>query len=332
MEWERRRQEQAHVYTAYAKELQKQFDAGYLAELIPYRHFIVWKAVQTQDKCKKPPYNPRTHRLASAADPTSWGSVQEALAALQSGAYNGIGFVFSEADPFASLDLDKCVHDNRQINFREEQLIRQIQSYAEYSPNDGAHLIVKAELPFHTLKRGNLEIFNSRHSLSLTLRHIPGTPATIEDRQAELNALVQSLAQPESEHPTPRVIWQQPQQQQEQQQLSEVERKLLEHWKSQPGNFRRYFDGDQSLWLAGSQHKVYSKSEAAFVLCLMLLTKTQDDTEQVKRLFRASGLFDPLKTDRISGHDPQTGRPVTYLEMTIFNALKKRGNTPKSHS
>ena len=45
--------------------------------------------------------------------------------------------------------------------------------------------------------------------------------------------------------------------------------------------------------------------------------------EQVKRLFRQSGLYDPDKTDRIAGHN-QTGKAVTYLEMTIYNALRKR--------
>jgi hypothetical protein len=60
------------------------------------------------------------------------------------------------------------------------------------------------------------------------------------------------------------------------------------------------------------------------VLVLYLLSWTGDDVEQVKRLFKKSGLYDPQKSDRITGKDPNTGRPVTYLEMTIFNAMRKR--------
>jgi hypothetical protein len=64
----------------------------------------------------------------------------------------------------------------------------------------------------------------------------------------------------------------------------------------------------------------------------MLLTRTQDDVEAVKRLFRASGLFDPAKTDRPSGHDFVTKKSVTYLEVTIFNALKKRPKPSQSQN
>jgi len=35
-------------------------------------------------------------------------------------------------------------------------------------------------------------------------------------------------------------------------------------------------------------------------------------------------LYDPEKSDRISGRDPQTGKQITYVEMTIYNALRKR--------
>ncbi len=162
-------------------------------------------------------------------------------------------------------------------------------------------------------------MFASAHTLSLTLRHVSGTPTAIEDRQAELDNLLASFPKRGwEEHPTPHVVWQS-----EIQQITEVERKLIEHWKREHANFARYYEGDRRLWLR-SKKEVESKSEADFVLCLMLLTKTHDNTEQVKRFFRASGLFDPQKTDRPSGHDPRTGKPVTYLEMTIYNALKKR--------
>jgi primase-polymerase (primpol)-like protein len=259
------------------------------------------------------------HRLAFPTDAATWGTLEEALIALQSGAYNGIGFAFSEQDPFVGIDLDHCVHDNRRIDYRQAQLIRRMKSYSEYSPRDGVHMIVKARLPITTLKRGNLELFNSGHMMALTVRHIAGTPLTIEDRQAELDALYQRLiSSPSEEVTSPVVVWQG-----ETRGLTEVEKRLIVQWKTEWQTFKCYYEGDSSLW-QGDTKAVASKSEADCVLCLILLTKTHDNVEQTTPLFRASGLYDRQKTDRQTGHDPVTGRPVSYLEMTIFNALRKR--------
>ncbi len=60
------------------------------------------------------------------------------------------------------------------------------------------------------------------------------------------------------------------------------------------------------------------------MLVLMLLTRTHENIEQTKRLFRKSGLYDPAKTDRFHGLDPNTNQPVTYLEMTVQKALHLR--------
>jgi primase-polymerase (primpol)-like protein len=154
-----RRQEEARLYTAYAKELANKFNAGYLSELTPYPQFTVWRAVKEENnehKWKKLPYNPRTRGLASPTDPATWGTLDDALSALATGAYNGINFVFTETDPFLAIDLDHCAHDNRRIDYREEQLIRKLGSYSEYSARDGAHVIVKATLPITSRKYGNL--------------------------------------------------------------------------------------------------------------------------------------------------------------------------------
>ncbi len=318
-------QEQAEVYRKYANELRGRLDIlGNLRELTPYKQFIVWKAEYVDGKLKKPPYNPRTHRLASPTDPKTWGTVHEALTALSTGRYNGIGFTFTQDDPFVGIDLDRCAFNNGQIDYTQAKFIRQMDTYTEYSPRDGVHLLVKARLPITTIKRGDLEIFSHGHTMSLTWRHVPGTPLTIEERQDELDALTQSLMHPSApDRPAPALDWQTGTQQ-----ITRVEENLVQHWKEESVGFRRYFEGDRRLWQEGRGRRVRSKSEADFVLCLMLLSRTHDDVEETKRLFHASELFDPAKTDRISGHDPRTGRPVTYLEMTIFNALRKR-NEPR---
>ncbi len=312
------RQEREH-FTAYASELAEKFNSGLLKELTPYRQFTVWRYKEIEGKKKKPPFNPRTHRPASPTDPSDWGTWQEALKALSTGLYNGINFVFTENDPFIGIDIDHCVHNNRRIDLPAALLIRHFHSYTERSPRDGLHVFIKAHAPFTTRKLNTIELFNSGHTLSLTLEHVTGTPAAILNRQKDLDNLLANFPERGGEDLlNPHIIWQR-----EQQELTIVEKRLVEQWMKESSNFSRYYTGDRELWL-GKRKQIESKSEADFVLCLMLLSRTHDNTEQVKRFFRASGLYDPEKTDSIRGHDPATHQPVTYLEMTIFNALKKR--------
>ncbi len=85
----------------------------------------------------------------------------------------------------------------------------------------------------------------------------------------------------------------------------------------------------RELWDGGNPHRRITRdgrpdsSAADFDLVLMLLywtgdNETNDTSNQVERLFRASGRYDE-KTDRITAH-----KRYTYLQMTIYNARQKR--------
>jgi putative DNA primase/helicase len=60
-----------------------------------------------QKKPTKTPYSVRGG-YAKINDPATWATFDEALGALQSGAYNGIGFVFTQT-PFVGVDIDGCL-------------------------------------------------------------------------------------------------------------------------------------------------------------------------------------------------------------------------------
>ena len=103
-----RLQEQRH-YAGYAQDLRERLHSGLLSELTAYPQFVVWKYTVENKKLKKRPYQPITHMPAKTNDPSTWTDVTVALQALATGRYNGIGFVFSETDPFTGTDLDACV-------------------------------------------------------------------------------------------------------------------------------------------------------------------------------------------------------------------------------
>src|SRR5438132_10343189 len=101
-------QEQTN-YAGYAQDLRERLQSGLLSELTPYPQFVVWKYTVEHGKLKKRPFNPRTYTAARTNDPSTWTRVEHSLHALATGRYNGIGFVFAEADPFTGIDLDAYV-------------------------------------------------------------------------------------------------------------------------------------------------------------------------------------------------------------------------------
>src|SRR5213080_1786789 len=108
------RAEQRH-YAGVATDLREKFQTGLLAELLAYPQFVVWKYTVEHGKLKKRPFNPRTNLPAKTNDPSTWTSIEPSLKALATGRYNGIGFVFTENDPFTGTDLDACVSKDGQI-------------------------------------------------------------------------------------------------------------------------------------------------------------------------------------------------------------------------
>src|SRR2546421_2667883 len=120
--------EQRHD-AGYAQDLRERFSHGMLSELTPYPQFVVWKYTKEQGKLKKRPYNPRTHVPAKTNDPNTWGRVEHALKALSTERYNGIGFVFSESDPFTGTDLDACVSKDGQIAAWAKDIITSLSPY-----------------------------------------------------------------------------------------------------------------------------------------------------------------------------------------------------------
>src|SRR5436190_2016513 len=110
-------------FTAYTATLRERFSHGMLSELLPYPQFVVWKYVVENKKLKKRPFHPGTHLPAKTNDPSTWTDVTVALKALANGRYNGIGFVFSERDPFTGTDVDACVSKDGTIAVWAQEII-----------------------------------------------------------------------------------------------------------------------------------------------------------------------------------------------------------------
>ncbi len=283
----------------YTPEQQEPPSSAILETLQPYPQFVVWKYTVVDGKPKKPPFDPKTGQFASPTNPDTWSSLEQAQQALTTGRYNGLGFVFSEDDPFTGIDIDKCVV-NGKLTQEARELVNELWSYTELSPSRaGLHILVEGSILDAGRRKDNIEIYFHQRYFTLTTNHLKGTPETIEDRQKELDQLYERLT---------------PQPQPREHSVYERSRSDLDVLKKAENakngaSFTALYNGNT----AGFR----SKSEADFTLILRLLYWTNDDIEQTKRLFRQSGLYAPEKTDRKTGE-------YTYLEVTISNALRKR--------
>ena len=132
--------------------------------------WVVWKLEERDGKPTKVPYIAGGSGKASSTDSLTWRSFEEAVQALETGRYNGIGFVFSSGDPFAGVDLDDCRDpETGELEEWAAKIVEAFGSYAEVSQSGtGVHIIVMGKAP--NKKRGKVEAYSSERYFTMTGR------------------------------------------------------------------------------------------------------------------------------------------------------------------
>ena len=122
---------------------------------------------------RKIPLNPHNGRYASVSNEFSWGSFQEAVDAWQSNlaVCAGIGFVLTENDPFACIDLDTS--NDPAICRQQEVIFKAYKSttYCELSPNGGLHIWLKSDV-FNAVKNPKIEAYSKDRFITITGKQI----------------------------------------------------------------------------------------------------------------------------------------------------------------
>jgi primase-polymerase (primpol)-like protein len=139
-------------------------------ELRRRTQFVVYKIEKRNGKDTKVPYIAGGVGRASSTDSETWRPFDEAITALRTGRYDGIGFVFSSGDPYAGIDLDDCRDAaTGQLEDWAEKIIRDLDGYAEISPSGkGVHIIVRGKAP--NKRRGRVEAYSERRFFTMTGR------------------------------------------------------------------------------------------------------------------------------------------------------------------
>jgi len=149
-----------------------------------------WVAWDFNAKDKKVPINPRTGGNASVDIPSTWTNFGAAYRYAQKHGC-GIGFVFTENDPYCGIDLDDCRDPARgTITVETWERIAALDSYTEVSPSGtGLKVFLKAKLD-RARESATVEVYDQGRFFTVTGQHLQGTPETIEERQAQVDALI----------------------------------------------------------------------------------------------------------------------------------------------
>lgn len=211
---------------------------------------------------------------ASVTKPSNWSDwYSVALTAAQWGNGAGIGFVLSEDDDFTCIDLD--VKDNtppEQIE-RFWKIVQAFDSYTERSRSGkGLHVWIKGKVGTGC-RRDGVEVYSQQRFIICTGDVVLAKP--VENRQELLDLLVAEIrAAAQTNHI----------------ELVEQDETVTDEdiWKkaAEAANGDKF----QQLWTGNwAELKYPSQSEADLSLLSMLCFYTKSN-EQVRRLFRLSGL------------------------------------------
>jgi hypothetical protein len=134
-----------------------------------------------------------TLRNASSTNPRTWRPFQECATAMERwpGRYAGVGRVIAKDDPFVGVDLDDVRNpETGELSSRASEIIGRLDSYAEVSPSErGVKVWVRAALE-RAYKKLGLEVYPHGRYFTLTGWMLPQALPTVEERQAELDALI----------------------------------------------------------------------------------------------------------------------------------------------
>jgi putative DNA primase/helicase len=123
------------------------------------------------------PISPWSGKAAACNKPPTWTSYRHVQYALHRFPCDGIGFVFTDADPFCGIDLNYCRTVTGAITPEGLAIIQRFGSYTELSPSrTGAHILIKAKLCGSGRRTGNVEIYDSGRYFTVTGKHLSGTP------------------------------------------------------------------------------------------------------------------------------------------------------------
>jgi primase-polymerase (primpol)-like protein len=283
------------------------------SDLLDYDQWVCWQTETRDGKQTKIPIDPSTGRYASATDPETWTNFDRACEhARATSSAAGIGFVFTDDDPFVGVDLDDCRTGDAVAGWATD-IIERLDSYTEISPSEtGYHIIARGSLPAGPNRRGGVECYETARYFTVTGDSVHDPPRPVADRLSELAAVhAEYVADDEptdgDEHNGTATEGRRANASNTGLDDETVLEKAMSATNS--AKFERLWNGSTSGY--------DSQSEADMALCFHLAFWTGGDTAQIDRLFRRSGLM-RAKWDEVHFADGST-----YGQKTVERAVHR---------
>lgn len=152
------------------------------AAMAAWPQWIVWE-IQLRDgdeiKC---PIDPTTGRPSNSQDPATWRSYADAAAAANARPGAGVGFVFTKADPFFFIDVDKALLPNGQWSDIAKWVASQFPgaTFEVSHSGTGFHLFGQyTSVPAHSCRRSDwgVEFYTDGRFCANTLKGAAGANA-----------------------------------------------------------------------------------------------------------------------------------------------------------
>ena len=270
-------------------------------ELQETDQWVAW-AMESRGSDQKPtkiPKNPKTLRNAKTTSTDTWGSFEEACVACETHPeLDGIGFVFTDNDPYVGIDLDGVVdRETGILNELANDFVSNIGSYTELSPSGtGLHIILRGHLTKAGSRKGPVEIYAKGRYFTFTGKVISPQNSIATNQESLCNLQKKYISPDPSDSTTPI----------SQREFDKSDAELEELLK------RKENEPLQRL-LNGNINKYKSTSDADFAACLGLF-EVGASPSQVANVMRQSQLCRPKFFERRGDS--------TYLEFTISSALE----------
>lgn len=297
-----------------------------LAGLADYPQFLLYRATPgvgaRAGKIEKTPIDWRTGRAHDPNDPAAWTTADNALLQVAMGRADGVGFAFTDNDPFFFVDIDHALqHDGTWSPLAQSLCAAFPGAAVEVSVSGrGLHIIGSGVCPPHSCEYDRdgdeVQFFTRARFVALT-----GTGA-VGDVRADMSAVLPWLVEhyfpprvtvaPAEWDAGPREDWRGPTDD------DDLIRRALRSSSAASafGNRASFADlwtGDEAALARAfpSQTDTYNRSRADSALASHLAFWTGNDGPRIERLMRASAL----------ARDKWDDRPDYLVERTIGGVL-----------